>query len=77
MSGNRFGFLTSREVCERAQISRSTLDKIMREDPSFPEPFRPSPNTTLHREGAIDDWVAGYRKGQHRSKRLLLSAGQC
>lgn len=68
MSAIPFGLLTSREVCRQANISRSTLDRFMREDPNFPKPYRPTPNSLLHDKERFVRWLAGYQKGKHKPK---------
>ncbi len=62
-------FYTSAEVCKKADIGRTGLHHIIRNDPSFPRPHRFSNRILLHRAQAVDEWLSTYKKHQPRSKR--------
>lgn len=50
--------ITSREVCRRLSISRTTLWKWKQEFPDFPKGIRVSRVKTLFKASEIEAWVA-------------------
>ena len=49
--------ITSREVCKRLSISRTTLWKWKQEFPDFPKGIRVSQVKTLFKASEIEAWV--------------------
>ena len=50
--------ITSREVCKRLSISRTTLWKWKKEKPDFPRGIRVSQVKTLFKASEVEEWVA-------------------
>jgi excisionase family DNA binding protein len=49
--------MTPRDVAKYLRISRTTLYRILKEDPSFPNRTRVSRRLVLFRKSEIDDWI--------------------
>ena len=56
--------ITSREVCKRLSISRTTLWKWKQEFPDFPKGIRVSEVKTLFKVSEIEAWVDKLGKKQ-------------
>jgi prophage regulatory protein len=50
--------LRSRDVCERLAISRTTLWRLLRTDPSFPRPIRLLSKGDRYDADEINAWLA-------------------
>lgn len=53
--------LTARDVCEELAISRATLYRLRRRDPTFPDPFYLGPRLVRWRKPDLDRWVDSRR----------------
>lgn len=50
--------MRSRDVCERLSISRTTLWRLLRSDPSFPRPVKVLSKGDRYDADLIDSWIA-------------------
>jgi len=51
-------------VCDRVGASRSTIWRWVRDDASFPRPFKLSAGTTVWDEGEVSAWIEAKKAGR-------------
>lgn len=51
------GLVTPDQVCEWLGVSRSTLDRLRQDDPSFPPPVALSQRTLRWKPEDVDRWI--------------------
>ena len=50
--------LTMRDLCERLRLGRTTIYAVMRDDPSFPAPFRVVGNALRWDSADVESWIS-------------------
>ena len=54
-------FLTDKQLSDRWGVTRQTIWKWLRDDPTFPQPTRLSAGTTRWRLDEVEQWEASRR----------------
>jgi prophage regulatory protein len=55
------------EVCRLTGVSRATIWRLIKSDPSFPRPFPLSAGVTCWAEDEVFSWIAA-KKNAHRAE---------